>query len=184
MKGKILFLISLLVLAIFVAGCKEQAGEAIAAQKRFNAPGANPIVSPKVNPTGVLPTMNRTASVNRTLSIPANASASVNQSNISCADSDGGNNIWVKGTITAHTPTYGTQFVEEYCSNANRTSVPRGEYVEEFVCTPGDPTYAYTHVWMRCTNGCANGACLQQAAPTNNSSNATNPTGNQTNSSR
>jgi hypothetical protein len=28
MKGKILFLISLLVLAIFIAGCKEQAGEA------------------------------------------------------------------------------------------------------------------------------------------------------------
>jgi len=78
-----------------------------------------------------------------------------------CSDTDGGDKVYVKGTISAYTPTYGNQTVVEYCTDARRTSATSGDYVEELVCLTGDPTYAYTHKWTKCDGGCKDGACLK-----------------------
>ena len=78
-----------------------------------------------------------------------------------CSDTDGGEDVYVKGVISAYTPTYGNQTVVEYCTDARRASAVSGDYVEELVCLIGDPTYAYTHKWTKCENGCKDGVCLK-----------------------
>ena len=80
-----------------------------------------------------------------------------------CRDTDGGEDVYVKGMLSVFTPTYGNQTVVEYCTDARRASAISGDYVEELVCLSGDPTYAYTHKWTRCVNGCRDGACVATA---------------------
>lgn len=70
-----------------------------------------------------------------------------------CRDTDGGEDIYVKGTLSVYTPTYGNQTVVEACADT-RT-------IDELVCLTGDPTYAYTHKKTACGSGCKDGACLK-----------------------
>lgn len=70
-----------------------------------------------------------------------------------CRDTDGGEDVYVKGTLSVYTPTYGNQTVVESCADT-RT-------MDELVCLTGDPTYAYTHKKTACGNGCKDGACLK-----------------------
>lgn len=72
-----------------------------------------------------------------------------------CRDTDGGEDIYVKGTLSVYTPTYGNQTVVEACADT-RT-------MDELVCLTGDPTYAYTHKKTACANGCRDGACVAAA---------------------
>lgn len=70
-----------------------------------------------------------------------------------CQDTDGGEDVYVKGTLSVYTPTYGNQTVIESCADT-RT-------MDELVCLTGDPTYAYTHKKVSCANGCKDGVCLK-----------------------
>ena len=76
-----------------------------------------------------------------------------------CKDSDGGNEIFTKGTLSVYTPTYGSQTVIESCSDSKT--------MDELVCLTGDPTYAYTHKKTECPYGCKDGACLATAPVVN-----------------
>lgn len=73
----------------------------------------------------------------------------------SCKDTDGGNEIFVKGTLSVYTPDYGNQIVVEACADEKT--------MDELVCLTGDPTYAYTHKKTECPYGCKDGACIATA---------------------
>lgn len=77
----------------------------------------------------------------------------------SCKDTDGGDYIFTKGTLSVFTPTYGNQTVIEACAD--------DKTMDELVCLTGDPTYAYTHKKTVCTFGCKDGACIATAPVVN-----------------
>jgi len=77
----------------------------------------------------------------------------------SCKDTDGGNEIFTKGTLSVYTPDYGNQIVIEACADA--------KIMDELVCLSGDPTYAYTHKKTECPYGCKDSACLATAPVVN-----------------
>lgn len=77
----------------------------------------------------------------------------------SCKDTDGGNEIFTKGTLSVYTPDYGNQTVIEACADSKT--------MDELVCLVGDPTYAYTHKKTECPYGCKEGACLATAPVSN-----------------
>jgi PKD repeat protein len=68
---------------------------------------------------------------------------------VSCTDTDGGYNIYEKGTIT-----YGGQTREEHC---NFNDNPPNTHVNEFYC---EKDFPLDNNWVRCPNGCEDGACL------------------------
>ncbi|MBI4994574.1 hypothetical protein HZC21_02930 [Candidatus Peregrinibacteria bacterium] len=73
----------------------------------------------------------------------------------SCKDTDGGNEIFTRGTLSVYTPTYDNQTVIEDCAD--------DKTMDELVCLTGDPTYAYTHKKTECPYGCKDGACVATA---------------------
>ena len=73
----------------------------------------------------------------------------------SCKDTDGGNEIFTKGTLSVYTPDYGNQTVIETCADSKT--------MDELVCLTGDPTHAYIHKKTECPYGCKDGACLATA---------------------
>lgn len=73
-----------------------------------------------------------------------------------CRDTDGGDDVFTKGSLSVYTPAYGNQTVVEACSDRST--------MDELVCLTDDPTYAYTHKRTACENGCQDGACQRQAA--------------------
>lgn len=84
-----------------------------------------------------------------------------------CSSTDPDNDIYTKGTITTYTPKYGKTISSEYCADANRNNLPRGEYLEELVCIKDDAEFAATHKVTKCENGCSDGACIREnPAPT------------------
>lgn len=77
----------------------------------------------------------------------------------SCKDTDGGNEIFTKGTLYVYTPDYGNQTVIEACADSKT--------MDELVCLTGDSTYAYTHKKAECPYGCKDGACIATAPVVN-----------------
>lgn len=77
----------------------------------------------------------------------------------SCKDTDGGNEIFTKGTLYVYTPDYGNQTVIEVCAD--------DKTMDELVCLTGDATYAYTHKKTECPYGCKDGACIATAPVVN-----------------
>jgi len=77
--------------------------------------------------------------------------------NITCSDSDGGVDYYVKGTLN-----YGT--VEGYHYSFNDTCIGyNNEIVAEYSCSNYSATgYYYNYNEYTCPYGCSNGACLSQ----------------------
>lgn len=75
-----------------------------------------------------------------------------------CFDSDGGNDIYVRGVLDVYTPSHGNATVSEYCVDETGAREDPSDYVEELRCMR-DPEYAYTHERQPCPNGCSDGAC-------------------------
>jgi hypothetical protein len=84
-----------------------------------------------------------------------------------CSDSDGGPNIYSKGTVI---PKSGLgNPVTDYCvssGNSSSNSSQNSNKVMEYVCYR-EGAYG---IIMDCTNGCNNGACLKVTANKTNSS--------------
>jgi|GEM_PF-5807472 len=80
-----------------------------------------------------------------------------------CVDSDNGYSIYQKGTLTISPVNASIYTVQEYCSDANRNNVDKGDYLEELVCLGNNSDYAYEHRQVKCPYGCENGACLKAA---------------------
>lgn len=93
-----------------------------------------------------------------------------------CSDSDGGNDIYTKGTLRVYTPSYGSQTVLEYCVDSNGARQDSSNYVEELVCLSGDPTYAYRHATTQCPSGysCSDGACARSTTTPTSEPNTAN----------
>lgn len=75
-----------------------------------------------------------------------------------CRDTDGGSDVFTKGTLSVYTSTGGYQTVIESCADRNT--------MDELVCFTDDPTSAYVHRKTTCANGCSDGACLKDVVVT------------------
>lgn len=76
-----------------------------------------------------------------------------------CTETDGGYNIYLKGTIT-----YGGQTREESC---NFNDNPPNTKVNELYC---GRAYPLDNNWVTCQNGCRDGACISTGAPSQTAS--------------
>lgn len=84
-------------------------------------------------------------------------------SNVTCTDTDGGYNLYTKGTLSFSNQTQNTTLID-YCS---------GTQLVEYQCPSNTANYYYTY-YVNCQSGyaCSNGACIVSA----NSTNSTNVT--------
>jgi len=85
---------------------------------------------------------------------------------VSCSDTDNGNDIYKKGTITIKDSIGNQKSYTDYCQNTS--------YVQEYVCATDltnktiDNAYSLGNVY--CPNGCKDGACIRNACVGENQS--------------
>jgi hypothetical protein len=96
----------------------------------------------------------------------ANGACNANQA-ITCTDSDGGENYYVKGTLTGMyngAPISLNDFCIDRTSGALVGQCSGSScQVGERVCNSSNPT-DYGTKYYTCSNGCSDGACIQQSS--------------------
>jgi len=73
-----------------------------------------------------------------------------------CKDSDGGWNIYERGTCISEA-TNSSLAITDYCLT-NESAVPTVPMLREFYCSGS----SIKHKDVRCSNGCSNGACIKE----------------------
>ncbi len=84
-----------------------------------------------------------------------------NQTNVTCTDTDGGLNYYVKGNISGYNSTNGGTYFnyQDYCATPSNVT-----YLDEFSCS--NNRYQWSRV--TCPSGvCSDGACVNVTAPSN-----------------
>jgi len=87
-----------------------------------------------------------------------------------CYDSDGGYNLYEKGTLKT---SFG-KILTDTCTDETGLGVPSGYYINEFVCSADNLQTPYKHTIEKCPNGCKDGTCLPETIPPQQT--ATTPT--------
>lgn len=75
-----------------------------------------------------------------------------NQTNVTCTDTDSGNDIYIKGTVTLKFSNGSSELFPDFCLDSTR--------VQQHYCSGQSQSAAVSS----CPNGCSNGACLQGTA--------------------
>jgi hypothetical protein len=78
-----------------------------------------------------------------------------------CADSDGGKNYYVKGTVRGKDDSSERVYVDECCVGSNCDSHYGGDSLSEGVCVESDKGFYMDSVIYECPNGCEDGVCVE-----------------------
>lgn len=78
-----------------------------------------------------------------------------------CSDSDGGYNLYEKGTVKT---SFG-RVLTDTCTDDVGLSILSGNYLKEFICDPENLQTLYKYTNEKCPNGCKDGACLPETIP-------------------
>lgn len=82
---------------------------------------------------------------------------------LNCVDSDEGNH-YVKGTLKIN----GEKKGEDVCMsivNDIWTDLDEGTHVREYFCFPESISTGYAEAYAECSNGCKDGACIEETVP-------------------
>lgn len=110
-----------------------------------------------------LPLVNRPGNYCDTVSTDNDKNGITDACELNCTDSDGGHNVYVKGTLSGVLTTGERTITTDYCFNdeISKTPMELGKFVSEYYCSGSIEGQFYREEYD-CPNGCKDGACVNQ----------------------